>query len=152
MKWIAIWVEGVNVFNERKTMDPAIRKRISESVKRYWTPARKAKASRLARRRAAERKEKARREQMVCEAEKRASEAGWPFTRIQRFWEKKYREWWAAHNDSDDWELVRGKGLVRTKHYGKPVPPGTPVPKTTDDDLKLLSLINLYRDWEWPVW
>jgi len=153
MKWIAIWVEGRNVYEERTyTMPKQTRDKLSEAMKRYWTRARRAKASLLARRRAKERAERVRRYKLTCEAEKRATEAGWAFLNIRDHWQQVEAVWWAAHNDSGDWEIVPGKGLVRTKVYGRPVEGPVTKPKLTDEDHRLLALISRYRDWHWGQW
>src|SRR5262245_60140941 len=96
------------------------RRKLSVALKKWWTPARRAKAAKLAR--INDRKWRA--EKRLWDLHRKACDEAfaekWPYSEIyaRREWER--RQWHLAHDDSGDWEIENGM-VVRKRRYGKPI-------------------------------
>jgi len=138
---------GIHRHWNRKRMPRATRAKISKSVKAWWTPERRRLHSINMREIAWRRNWERNMQELYTAAIVVAQAEGWPYTQISQFWEGKYREWWKAHDDSDDFEIIHGQ-VVRTKIFGKPCPPDTPLKQLTEADHKYMDLVGRYRDWD----
>jgi len=173
MKWTAIWVEGQNVFQSPGDYDPEFpddglhsrwdfqyepfgpltkgelerRRKIKASLKAWWTPERRFLHSITMREVAWRRKWENRMLDLYDAAIQEAQAQKWPYTQIAQFWEGKYREWWREHDDSGDFEIIHGR-VVRTKIFGVPCPPGTPLKQLTEADHAYMDLVGRYQDWD----
>jgi len=128
------------------------RRKISESLKRWWTPERRFIHAVNMRQIVWQRKWKRGMNAMYAAAIEQAQENHWEYTQITLFWSRKYREFWKAHDDSGDWEIIGGQ-VVRTKVYGKPCPPRTGNARweLTAEDHWLIGLMSRYSDWDYQI-
>ena len=176
MKWTAIWVEGQNVFQNQEISDPEYpngdihnrwdfayepfgpltkgeferRRKIKASLKAWWTTERRIIHGATMRQVAWERKWRGQLQDMYDAAIKEAQDNRWEYIQITQFWHRRYEEFWAAHDDSGDWEIIHGR-VVRTKVYGKPCPPGTPKWQLTAEDHRQIDLMNRYCNWDYRI-